>query len=80
VIDLPDTVTDPTPAIRRALVQAEVGDDVYGEDPTVNRLQVLAAEMAGYEAGLVMPSGTMSNQLAFAAHAQRGCEIMPEGV
>lgn len=81
VIDLrSDTVTHPTPAMRRALAQAEVGDDVYGEDPTVNRLQALAAEMTGFEAGLFMPSGTMTNQVALAAHTQRGCEvIMPEG-
>lgn len=81
VIDLrSDTVTHPTPAMRRAMAEAEVGDDVYGEDPTVNRLQALAAEMTGFEAGLFMPSGTMANQVALAAHTQRGYEvIMPEG-
>lgn len=81
VIDLrSDTVTHPTPAMRRAMAEAEVGDDVYGEDPTVNRLQELAAELTGFEAGLLMPSGTMANQVALAAHTQRGCEvIMPEG-
>jgi len=66
--------------MRRAMAHAEVGDDVYGEDPTVNRLQALLAERAGFEAGLLMPTGTMSNQAAIAAHTRRGEEvIIPEG-
>lgn len=75
-----DTVTHPTPAMRRAMAEAEVGDDVYAEDPTVNRLQAVLAERAGFEAGLLMPSGTMSNQVAIAVHTRRGEEvILPEG-
>jgi threonine aldolase len=75
-----DTVTRPTPAMRRAMAAAEVGDDVYGEDPTVLRLQSMLAEMAGFEAGLLLPTGTMSNLVALAAHAERGSEvILPEG-
>ena len=66
--------------MRRAMADAEVGDDVYAEDPTVNRLQSLLAERAGFEAGLLMPSGTMSNQVAIAVHTRRGEEvIVPEG-
>lgn len=66
--------------MRRAMAEAEVGDDVYGEDPTVARLQDLLAEMAGFEAGLFLPTGTMSNLAALAAHAERGTEVvMPEG-
>ena len=81
MIDLrSDTVTRPTPTMRRAMADAEVGDDVYGEDRTVNRLQALLAEMTGLEAGLFMPSGSMSNGAALAAHAGRGEEVlMPEG-
>ena len=81
MIDLrSDTVTTPTPAMRRAMAEAEVGDDVYGEDPTVNRLQALLAEMAGFEGGLFVPSGSMSNLAAVAALASPGVEaIMPEG-
>jgi threonine aldolase len=66
--------------MRRAMAEAEVGDDVYAEDPTVNRLQDALAERTGFEAGLLMPSGTMSNQVAIAVHTRRGVEvIMPEG-
>jgi threonine aldolase len=81
VIDLrSDTVTKPTPAMRKAMAEAEVGDDVYGEDPSVNRLQSVLAERAGFEAGLFMPSGSMSNQVAIATHTERGQEvIVPEG-
>ena len=81
MIDLrSDTVTQPTPAMREAMARAEVGDDVYAEDPTVNRLQAMLAERAGFEAGLFMPSGSMSNQVALAAHAGRGHEVIaPEG-
>jgi threonine aldolase len=65
MIDLrSDTVTRPTPEMRRAMAEAEVGDDVYGEDPTVNRLQERTAEMLGFEAALFMPSGTMANLVA----------------
>ncbi len=74
-----DTVTRPTDAMRRAMATAEVGDDVYAEDPTVARLEALVAERAGFEAGLFVPSGTMGNQVALAVHAQRGSEvIVPE--
>ena len=59
-----DTVTRPTPEMRRAMADAEVGDDAYGEDPTVNRLESLAAALLGKEAALYVPSGTMANQLA----------------
>ncbi|MDZ7705658.1 MAG: GntG family PLP-dependent aldolase [Trueperaceae bacterium] len=71
-----DTVTQPTEAMRRAMAEAEVGDDVYAEDPTVNRLQELLAERTGFEAGLLMPSGTMSNQVALAVHTDRGHEVI----
>ena len=73
IIDLrSDTVTRPTDKMRNAMATAVVGDDVYGEDPTVNRLQELAAGMAGKEAGLFVPSGTMSNLVALLSHCQRG--------
>ena len=62
--------------MRRAMAEAEVGDDVYNEDPTVNRLQDLAAEMAGFEAGLLTPTGSMGNQIALATHAGRGAEVI----
>lgn len=71
-----DTVTQPTPQMRKAMASAIVGDDVYGEDPTVNRLQAMLAERAGFEAGLFMPSGSMSNQVALATHAGRGLEVI----
>jgi threonine aldolase len=71
-----DTVTKPTPAMRQAMAQAEVGDDVYGEDPTVNRLQTMAADLLGKEAGLFVPSGTMGNLAAILAHCQRGDEVI----
>lgn len=75
-----DTVTKPTPAMRRAMAEAEVGDDVYSEDPTVNRLEALAAEMLGFDTGLYMPSGTMTNQVALMLHLKRGQEVIaPEG-
>ena len=77
MIDLrSDTITHPTPAMREAMARAEVGDDVYGEDPTVNRLQDLAAQMLGKEAGLFVPSGTMGNLAAVLAHCGRGDEIL----
>jgi threonine aldolase len=71
-----DTVTRPTPAMRQAMAEAEVGDDVYGEDPSVNRLQELAAAMMGKEAGLFIPSGTMGNLAAILAHCTRGDEVI----
>lgn len=71
-----DTVTQPTPAMRRAMAEAEVGDDVYGEDPTINRLQEMAAERLGKEAGLFVASGTMGNLTAVLAHCQRGDEVI----
>ncbi len=77
VIDLrSDTVTQPTPAMREAMARAEVGDDVYGEDPTVNRLEEMAAALVGKEAGLFVPSGTMGNLAAILAHCQRGDEVI----
>jgi threonine aldolase len=71
-----DTVTQPTPEMRDAMARAEVGDDVYGEDPTVNRLQQLAAERLGKEAGLFVASGTMGNLIGVLAHCQRGDEVI----
>ena len=71
-----DTVTKPTPEMREAMAKAEVGDDVYGDDPTVNRLQEMAAEMTGHDAGLFVASGTMGNLAAVLAHCQRGDEVI----
>ena len=71
-----DTVTQPSPAMREMMAAAEVGDDVYGEDPTVNRLEATLADSAGMEAGLFCPSGTQSNLLALLAHCQRGDEYI----
>ena len=71
-----DTVTRPTPAMRRAMAEAEVGDDVFGDDPTVNRLQTLVAGMFGFEAALFFPSGTQSNLAALMSHCQRGDEYL----
>jgi len=71
-----DTVTQPTPAMRAAMAKAEVGDDVYGEDPTINKLQDMAAELLGKEAGLFVPSGTMGNLASILAHCNRGDEII----
>ncbi|HZG68628.1 MAG TPA: GntG family PLP-dependent aldolase, partial [Herpetosiphonaceae bacterium] len=77
MIDLrSDTVTQPSPAMREAMARADVGDDVYGEDPTVNRLQELAAEMLGKEAALFVVSGTMGNLVSLLAHCGRGDEII----
>jgi threonine aldolase len=79
VIDLrSDTVTKPSPAMRRAMAEAEVGDDVYLEDPTVNRLQDRAAEIFGREAGLFVPSGSMGNLACIMAHTQHGQEVICE--
>jgi threonine aldolase len=71
-----DTVTTPTPEMFEAMATARVGDDVYGEDPTVNQLQELAAEMMGKEAALFVPTGTMGNLAALLAHCQRGDEVI----
>ena len=71
-----DTVTHPTEAMRQAMAYAEVGDDVYGDDPTVIRLEKLASEMLGKEAALFVPSGTFANQLAIMTHTKRGDEIL----
>lgn len=77
VVDLrSDTLTRPTPEMRMAMAEAVVGDDVYGEDPTVRELEATVAAMAGKEAGLFVPSGTMGNQLALAAHCRRGVEVI----
>ena len=73
-----DTVTLPTPEMRKAMAEAEVGDDVYGEDPTVNRLEARAAEMLGMEAALFVPSGTMGNAIAIRILTQRGDEVLAE--
>jgi threonine aldolase len=73
-----DTVTRPTPAMRKAMAQAEVGDDVYREDPTVNRLEERAAEILGREAALFVPSGTMGNQTAIRVHTDPGREVICE--
>jgi threonine aldolase len=77
MIDLrSDTVTHPTPAMREAMARAEVGDDVYREDPTVNRLEAMAANLLGKEAALFVPSGTMGNLIGVLGHCQRGDEVI----
>jgi threonine aldolase len=77
IIDLrSDTLTKPTPAMFDAMIKAGVGDDVYGEDPTVNMLQEYAADMFGMEAGLFCPSGTMTNQIAINVHTRPGDELI----
>jgi len=73
-----DTLTKPTPAMRRAMAEAEVGDDVYGEDPTVNRLQEMAASLLGHEAALFVPTGSMGNQIAIHLQAGPGDEVLLE--
>jgi threonine aldolase len=79
MIDLrSDTVTRPTPAMRQAMANAEVGDDVFGDDPTVHRLQDRLAEMLGKEAAVYVPSGTMSNQIGVRVHCQPGDEFICE--
>ncbi|MGI8544811.1 MAG: threonine aldolase family protein [Aridibacter sp.] len=79
MIDLrSDTVTKPTPAMRKAMAEAEVGDDVYAEDPTVIKLQEKAAEMFGKEAAIFMPTGSMGNQVAVKLHTRQGDEIIIE--
>jgi threonine aldolase len=71
-----DTVTRPSPGMRKAMMEAELGDDVFGDDPTVNRLQARAAEMFGFEAALLFPTGTQSNLAALMSHCQRGEEVI----
>ena len=71
-----DTVTRPSAGMRKAMTEAELGDDVFGDDPTVNRLQARAAEMFGFEAALLFPSGTQSNLAALMSHCQRGDEVI----
>ncbi|MGH9660308.1 MAG: threonine aldolase family protein [Bryobacteraceae bacterium] len=79
IIDLrSDTVTRPTPEMRRAMAEAEVGDDVYGEDPTVNRLEERAAEITGKQAGLFVPTGTMGNTIGVKIHTSHGQEVICE--
>src|SRR5216110_1253528 len=79
VVDLrSDTVTRPTPEMRRAMADAEVGDDVYGEDPTVNRLQERAAELFEKEAAIFVPTGSMGNQTAVKLHTRPGQEVIIE--
>lgn len=73
-----DTVTRPTPAMRRAMAEADVGDDVYGEDPTVNCLEARAAEIFGKEAALLVPTGTMGNTIAIKLHTRHGEEVICE--
>jgi len=77
LIDLrSDTVTQPTPEMRRAMAEAEVGDDVFGEDPTINRLEAMAAERMGKQAAIFVPSGTMANLVALLTHCRRGDEMI----
>jgi threonine aldolase len=71
-----DTVTVPTEAMKKAMFEAEVGDDVYGDDPTVNELEAFAAKLIGKEAALFVPSGTFGNQLALLTHCKRGDEVI----
>src|SRR5437870_10457827 len=73
-----DTVTRPTPGMRRAIAEAVVGDDVFGDDPTVQALERRVAELAGKEAALYVPSGTMGNQLAIKCHTEPGDEVLVE--
>ena len=73
-----DTVTKPTPPMRKAMAEAEVGDDIFGEDPTVNALQKKVANFLGKEAALFVPSGTMANQLSIKSHTQPGDEVIIE--
>jgi threonine aldolase len=73
-----DTVTKPSPAMRQAMLNAEVGDDVFGEDPTINNLQIKCAEITGKEKTLYVPSGCMANQLAVKSHTQPGDEVICE--
>src|SRR5438552_15439160 len=71
-----DTVTKPTPGMRAAMAAAEVGDDVFGEDPTIRELERRTAELLGKDAAIFVPSGTMSNQIAVRIHTQPGDELL----
>ena len=71
-----DTVTKPTPAMLQAMMTAKVGDDVFGEDPSINELEKMSADMFGMESGLFCPSGTMTNQIAIKCHTQPGDEVI----
>ena len=73
-----DTVTKPTPAMRQAMFEAEVGDDVYGEDPTAARLEAAAAESLGFEAALFVPSGVMGNEIAIRLLTRPGQEVLAD--
>ena len=77
IIDIrSDTITRPTPSMRRAMAEAEVGDDVFGEDPTINRLEKMAAERLGKRAALFVASGTMGNLVSVLSHCGRGDEVI----
>ena len=77
IVDLrSDTVTHPTPAMRKAMYEAELGDDVFGDDPTVNALQERAAELLGKEAAIFVPSGTMANQVALKMLTRPGDDVL----
>src|SRR3990170_1724953 len=79
IVDLrSDTVTRPTPEMRRAMAEAEVGDDVFGDDPTVNSLQEFAADLLGKEAGLFVPTGSMGNQVCLGSLTHPGDEVLCE--
>ena len=71
-----DTFTKPSPAMLEAMCKAPVGDDVFGEDPTVNRLEAMAADMFGMESAIFCPSGTMTNQIGIKCHTQPGDEVI----
>jgi threonine aldolase len=71
-----DTVTQPTPLMREAMMQAKIGDDVFGEDPSINELELLCASLFGMESALFCPSGTMTNQIAIKCHTQPGDEVI----
>ncbi len=71
-----DTVTKPSPEMLKAMMNAKVGDDVFGEDPSINQLEEMSANMFGMEAGIFCPSGTMTNQIAIKCHTQPGDEVI----
>ncbi len=75
-----DTFTKPTPGMLEAMFKAEVGDDVFGEDPSVNKLEAISAELFGMEAAIFCPSGTMTNQIAIKCHTQPGDEVICDKV
>ena len=74
-----DTVTKPTAAMKKAMMEAEVGDDVFGEDPSINKLEALVSGMFGSESAIFCPSGTMTNQIAIKCHTQPGDEVVCDG-